>query len=84
MKSILFLHFLELKLLAVFEPHPPQFLQGKKGKILAKAPQETKTAGFHHGLENSCIKRLVRPKEQPSLFYCLEADTPHKSSRNQY
>lgn len=38
MKSILFLHFLELKVLAVFEPHLPKFLQGKKGKILAKAP----------------------------------------------
>lgn len=57
MKSILLLHFLELKLLAVFEP------QGKKGKILAKEPQETKTAGFHHGLENGCIKRLARPKK---------------------
>lgn len=68
MKSILFLHFLELKLLAVFEPHSPKLLQGKKGKILAKAPQETKPAGFHHGLENGCIKRLVRPKKQPSLF----------------
>lgn len=38
MKSILVLHFLELKVLAVFEPHLPKFLQGKKRKILAKAP----------------------------------------------
>lgn len=79
MIPILFLYFPKLKLLAVFDPHPPKLLQGKKGKILLKAAQEPKPAGFHNGLENCSIKRLVRPKK-----LSLEADTPRKSSRNQY
>lgn len=71
MKSIPVLHFLELKVLAVFEPHPPKFLQGKKREDIGQGTLETRTAGFHHGLEHGCIKRLVSPKQKPSLFHSV-------------
>lgn len=51
-----------------WEPHPLKLLQGK---ILAKAAQELRTAGFHHGLKNACIKRY-KPGPRNNLLYFIQ------------
>lgn len=81
MKSVLFFAFSRtLASGSLWDPHPLKLVQGKNVKILAKAAQELRTAGFHNGLQNGCIRRY-KPGLRNNLLYFIHFGSKYTTQK---